>query len=682
MKKIAAFAFLFTLTLNAQDTSNACSVFSRINEVMQARHYQPKPVDDSLSAYVFNTVMEQLDSNRILFLQEEYDALAKHKYKIDDYILSKDCSFFTDFSEAYKKALERHKTFVAEITAGPMPYDKGDTIFYSKSSFPYHTKPERIKNFLRKRITYDVLEDIAQLSKNRDSLRPHIQKLFPASKSKITDTYLCRVNTQLSPADGFDESMYNRFFSVFCSYFDPHSTYFNYNEKASFVSTISTSNLSLGLYVSQNDKEEVIVDEVVPGGPAYNSKKVDKGDKIIKLAANDTEYTVSCAAMETITNIVYSDTYKTVTLTLRKNDGTLYTVDLEKKVMKADDHSVFSYVLGDTNEKTGYIKIPSFYTAFDNGEEGNGCADDVAKEVTKLKKAGVTGLIIDLQYNGGGSMDEVIRMAGMFINFGPISVMADKSHTYNTVRDYNRGMLYEGPMVVLVNGFTASASEFFAGVMQDYNRAIIVGSTTVGKATMQTILPLDEKKQTDFVKVTIDKFYRVTGKSSQYNGIVPDIELPYVFNDMLPREKTMPTAIKNDSIEVRLRYAKMPDSAIKRAVTLSQARMSNNTVLTSIENINKKVNELYKKNKKPVAITFDSVYEDVHAMDNMYKEITAELETENNIEVTNAVGRAEDAGDDAFYKSVNDFKVKTIRQDPYIFESLKVLKDINNYKSN
>jgi len=682
MKIVASLALLFTFSLHAQDTDRPCSIFSRLNEVMQARHYQPKPVDDSLSAYVFNTVMEQLDSNRILFLQEEYDALAKHKYKIDDYILSRDCAFFNDFSATYKKALERHKTFVEEIAAGALPYNNADTIYYGKVSFPYHTKPERIKNFLRKRIAYDVLEDIAQLSKNRDSLRPHIQKLFPTSKTKITDTYLCRVNTLLSPADGFDQAMQNRFFSVFCSYFDPHSTYFNYNEKASFVSSISTSNLSLGLYVSQNDKEEVVVDEVVPGGPAYDSKKINKGDKIIKLATNDAEYTVSCASMETITNIVNSDTYKTVAVTLRKNDGTLYTVDLEKKVMKADDHSVFSYVLGEGPEKTGYIKIPSFYTAFDNGEEGNGCAQDVAQEITKLKKAGVTGLIIDLQYNGGGSMDEVIRMAGMFINFGPISVMADKSHAYNTVRDYNRGMLYEGPMVVLVNGFTASASEFFAGVMQDYSRAIIVGSTTVGKATMQTILPLNEKEQTDFVKVTIDKFYRVTGKSSQYNGIIPDIELPFVFNDMLPREKTMPTAIKNDSIDVRLRYAKLPDGAIKQAISLSRKRMGDNTVLSAISGINDQIDAMYKENKKPLPITFDNVYDDVHAMDKLWKEIAKELETENNIAVTDAVGKAQDPADAAFYKSVNDYKIKTIRQDPYIFEGLKVLKDINSYKLN
>ncbi|KOS05535.1 hypothetical protein AM493_05425 [Flavobacterium akiainvivens] len=681
MKKLLAFILLCSLTLQAQDATKACTTFSRINQVMQERHYQPKAVDDSLSVYIYNAVMDQLDENHVLFLQEEAEVLAKHKYSIDNYILNNDCSFFNDFVVTYKKALERNKILVEEIAAAPMPYAGKDSLYYSKKAFPYIKDAERIKGFLRKRITYDVLEDIARMGTNKDSLQKLVDKLFPTSKNKVIDSYLCRVNTLLTPSEGFENAMYNRFYSAFCSYFDPHSTYFNYNEKASFVSTISTSNLSLGLYVSQNDSEEVVVDEVVPGGPAYDTQKVAKGDKIIKLESGGTEYTVSCASMETIGNIIYSDTYKTVSLTLRKNDGTQYDVTLEKKVMKADDHSVYSYVLGEGKEKTGYIKIPSFYTAFDNGEEGDGCADDVAKELAKLRKAGISGLIVDLQYNGGGSMDEVIRMAGMFINFGPISVMTDRTKTYNTVRDYNRGMLYDGPMVVLVNGYTASASEFFAGVMQDYNRAVIVGSPTVGKATMQTILPLNEE-QTDFVKVTIDKFYRVTGKSSQYSGIIPDIELPFALNSLLMREKDMPMAIKNDSIDIKLRYAKLPDEALKQAVTLSENRLGSNPVLTGIADVNKRVDELYKRERKPVAINFQTVYDNAHTMDKLWKEITDKLQAENSFNVNNTIGTQDTQNQDAFYKSMNDAKIKTIRQDPYIFESLKVLNDINNYKSN
>lgn len=676
MRKIFALAFLLPLVMGAQNNNEkACEIFSKVNTVLQTKHFKPKPIDDSLSVYVFETVMEGLDDNRVLFLKEEYDQLARHKYGIDDYIKNKDCAFFSDFITVYKKALERNKSFVEEIGREPLPFNTKDTIYYSKSSFPFHTKAERIKNFLRKKITFDILEDIAQQSKNKDSLKLNLEALGKIARPKVIESYLCRVNSLLDPTEGFDNSIYNAFYSAFCSYFDPHSTYFNYSERESFVSSISTENYSLGLYVSQNDKEEIIVEEIVPGGPAYHADKIDKGDQIIKLAANNTEYTVSCASMQTIGEIVNSDTYKTVELTLRKKDGTIYSVNLEKKVMKAEDHSVYSFVLGD-DKPVGYIKVPSFYTAFDSDNK-QGCADDVAREIVKLKKENVKGLIIDLQFNGGGSMDEVIRMAGMFVNFGPVAVVSDKDKDYSVVKDFNRGMIFNGPMVVLVNGFSASASEFFAGVMQDYNRAVIVGNTTVGKATMQTILPLEDENPQDFVKVTIDKFYRITGKSSQYIGIVPDVELPTFFDKLLPRESSMPTAIKNDSIpNLNLRFTKLPDAPIKKAAGLSKTRVDADAGFALISSVNDRINALYNNAKKPLPITFDKVFDDVHSMDQIWKDINTTSDKEQAFTIRNTTFTDVTAYDE-YAKNSNDYKIKSVKTDMYINEAVNILKDLN-----
>jgi len=680
MRKLSALAFLlFAVTLQAQNHEKACVTFSKINDVLQKRHYKPKPVDDSLSVYVFNTVIDGLDEGKTLFLQDEFDKLAVHKLKIDDYLLSNDCSFFGDFISAYKNALQRNRDFVVEIGKENLVYNTKDTIYFSKKTFPYLKDPERIKKFLRKKITYDILEDVAKMSKNRDSLQQHLEKLGKTSKQKVLESYLCKLDNQLSPPEGFDNSIYNRFFSTFCNYFDPHSTYFNYNEKASFVSSISTENYSLGLYVSQNEKEEIVVEELVPGGPAYSTQKIDKGDQLIKLAANNTEYTVSCASLEAITEIVYSDTYKNVQLTLRKKDGTIYSVNLEKKVMKADDHSVYSFILGDKNP-VGYIKVPSFYTAFDN-ESNQGCADDVAKEVAKLKKDDIKGLIIDLQFNGGGSMDEVIRMAGMFVNFGPIAIITDKKMDYNIVKDYNRGMLYNGPMVVLVNGLTASASEFFAGVMQDYNRALIVGNTTLGKATMQTILPLDNTKEPeDFVKVTLDKFYRVTGKSSQYIGIVPDVELPSFFEDLLPRESSMPTAIKNDSLALNLAFTRLPDLGKGQVISQSITRTKSNADFKLISAVNKRINWLYEGTKSPLPVNFNNVYADTHSMDDIWKDISTASEKEQDFIIKPTTYTAKNVDDD-YSISARTYKMKAAKTDIYINEAINILNDINNIRN-
>lgn len=675
MKKVIALALLLPFFVAAQENDKACDVFFKINKILQTEHIKPKPIDDSLSVYVFNTVMENLDDNNTLFLQKEYDSLVKHKYKIDDYLLNGNCDFFSDFITTYKNALKRQKNCIAEFTLQDLPYTTADTIHYSRKSFPYSKKEDGIAKYIRKKIIYETLEDVAQLSKNKDSLTALLPEISKTSRKKVTESLLCRLDLLLAPSEGFENSVYNNFFSVFCSYFDPHSTYFNYNQRASFVSSIATDNYSLGLYVSKNEKQEIIVEEIVPGGPAYKAQRIDKGDRILKLAANDIEYTVSCSSMDAINDIVNSDSFKTVELTLRKNDGTVYSVNLEKKIMRADDNSVYSFVINDTEVPIGYIKIPSFYTAF-NSYNPKGCADDVAKELLKLKKENIKGLVIDLQYNGGGSMEEVMRLCGMFINFGPISVIVDKNNLRNVVKDYNRGALYNGPMVVLVNGFTASASEFFAGVMQDYGRAVIAGNTTVGKATMQTILPLeDDETQDEFVKVTIDKFYRITGKSSQYEGIIPDVEMPFFFDKFLPRESSMPTAIKNDSLDIKLKFKKLKDNDLKKAVAGSVKRITESSIFKKIETVNLEIEKTYLNDKTPLPLTFDAVYSDLHSMDSIWEEINTASENEMDMVIKDITVSAESLKDD-YIKSSNEQKIKAIKTDPYIYEGVNIAKDM------
>lgn len=676
MKKYFLIILLFAVGTYAQDQKDACSKFARINAILQAKHYKPKPLNDSLSAYIFNTVIDQLDENHILFTDSEYKALIVHKHKIDDYITTQSCGFLTDFTTTYKKALERKKKMIEEISSESITYFTKDTMYYSKKAFAFVNDTERLKRYNRKKITYDILENIAEQSSNKDSLLKVLPKLFAETKVKIIDTYLCKINNLLNPSEGFETALYDRFFSVFCSYFDPHSTYFNYNERASFVSSISTQSYSLGIYVGTQDGDDIIVDDVIPGGPAFKTNKIEKGDKLIKLASNGKEYTVSCASMEAINNMVVSDTYKDVELTLRKKDGTVYAVNVTKEIMKDDQNLVYHYILGSGDSKTGYLKIPSFYTNYDN-PDGKGVAADVATAVSKMAEQGIKGLIIDLQFNGGGSMDEVIQLCGMFINYGPVTILTDRQLKYNTIRDYNRGMLYSGPMVVLVNGYSASASEFFAGVMQDYNRAVVVGTTTHGKASMQSILPLEENDQNNFVKVTVDRFYRVSGKSSQYSGIKPDITLPTLFDILVQRESGVPNALPNDTIDVKLRYNKLPEAPVKQAVAASLERVKNDASYSNLQKLNDRINVFYNEDRKKLPVTFTAVFNMVHSTDGLYKEIKYAAEAERNIVVT---GSYEPEGSPDYIKTVNDYKIKSIKTDPYIYESLNILRDLNSFK--
>lgn len=674
MYKYIVFALLSWFCTKAQNHDKACNLFNTINTTLQKNHFKPKPIDDSLSVYVFNSVLKGIDENHNLLLQEEYDALAVHKYKIDDYIKNCNCSFFDDFINIYKKALLRHTAIVKSLEKESLEFATNDTIKYALTAFPYKTDSIEAKNSLRRRMVHNILEDVAVLSKNKDSLFTYLPELCRISKIKICDSYLCRLDNYLNPTEGLDGALYNSFYTAFCNYFDPHTTYFNYDEKASFMSGVSSEEYSLGIYISQNEKEEIIIDEVIPGGPAYKTYKIDKGDQILKFASNDTEYVVSCSSIEAISDIIYSDIYKNVELTLRKKDGTIYSVALNKTIMKSDSHSVYSYILGDTNA-IGYIKIPSFYSGFST-HANKGCAADVAAEVIQLKKKGIKGLIIDIQNNGGGVMEEAFNLAGMFINFGPLTVVSGGKENSNVYYDYNRGMLYDGPMVILVNGASASASEFFSGVLQDYNRAVVLGSTTMGKATMQTILPLEDTAENkDFVKVTIDKFYRVTGKSSQYNGIIPDVTVPELFEEFMYRESNLPTALKNDSINT-VRFRKIKDNIIERVILQSRERIASDTSFNTIKSINKRISERYESGKAPLPITFDAVHKDIHSTDMLWSEISELTKKENSFSISSLPNSISSLPNDSdFYKTINEYKIKLLRTDLCVLEGIAILND-------
>ncbi|WP_306350255.1 S41 family peptidase [Flavobacterium sp. '19STA2R22 D10 B1'] len=676
MNKLPLFLLLSSFALFGQNSDKACDLITKINKLIKKEHFKPKPIDDSLSVYVFDSFINTMDSERNIFLKTEYEALTKHRLLLDNYILRKDCSFFEDFVSTYKKALLRTKASIEKIDKEKFDYAlKSDTIRFTKDEVAFYVKENDVDRVWRKRLRYDVLEDISKMSTKLDSLKQNFSTFEKASRTKIFETNLCKISSILDSSEGIEEYLHNTFYSIYCSYFDPHTTYFSYDDKSSFFSSLSTDTYSLGLYVSLNENEEIIVDEVVPGGPAAQTNKIDKEDQIIKVTNGLNEsYWVSCVAMKTIGDIFFSDTYKNVELTLRKKDGTVYDVQLEKQIMKADQNTVYSFVV-EKEARLGYIKIPSFYSDFD-GNNATGCADDVAREVIKLQEDKIDGLVIDLQYNGGGSMDEAIKLSGMFIDQGPISFLLNNKNKQTVVNDYNPGSLYNGPIIILINGYTASASEFFAAVMQDYNRAVIMGTTSLGKATMQTVIPLGKVEQ-DFVKVTIEKFYRVTGKSHQKIGITPDLIVPTLFDTLVSRESSYKTALNNDIIFPKAKFSPYANTIYPPAVERSKVRVENDSLFKEISNVNDRINIVYKAPKAPLVVDFENVFEYTHSSDKIWEDIKVITERVNDVEISNNSYDEKIIANDIFQKEINEFKLKSLRTNPYIEESVRLIKDVD-----
>ncbi len=663
---LAFFPFLFF----AQNEKNACETLSKINALIQSKHYKPKTVDDSLSVYVFDTFLKALDEDNRLFTEIEINTLKKHQYKIDDYILHKNCAFLNEFYTVYNGAILRYKKTIEDIKKEPFPFSSNETIEFSKKKYPYAKDDAAFKILYKKRLLFHTLRDIAELSKNKDSLVANFDKISKTSKEKIFDTFSCKYSSyELSIKD-----FYSKFFVAFCSYFDPHTEYLSESDKSSFLSNVSADNLTFGMMISMNEKDEIVVDEVIPGSSAYFTERIEDGDQIIKIKHLNDEYTIACSSLDKVEAIFTSSEFNNVDFTLRKKNGEIYTVSLTKKVMKDYENNVYSFILEKDNQKIGYIKIPSFYATFENGKTN--VSDDVIKEVYKLQEDNINGLIIDLQNNGGGSMDEAIKLTGALIDIGPIAIMNNKQQKKEIIKDPERGSVYNGPMVLLINGFSASASEFFTNAMQDYNRAIIIGNQSYGKASMQRILPLNYENQEEFVKLTIEEFYRITGESNQTIGITPDVEIPSLFNNQIPREKEEKTALKNDVIKSVFRSTKLPNTVRKSVIEKSKNRVKANEALNNITTMNEKIDAIYDSDLPPVLLEFNSIFKEVSKINSLWATIKDLSEVEYPIKVERNSVDIEYQQFDSFLKSSNTEKIKAIKCNLHIIEAINIINDL------
>lgn len=676
MKKIILAFILTTSTIFSQNSDKTCEILNKINALIQTEHVRPKPVNDSLSLFVFDNLINELDPSRNIFFLSEYNEMSqKYRLNIDDLILQNDCSFLADITSKYKAGLLRTKNVLQKIQAEPIDYTKKDTIRFYKKSFAFYLLKENVEKVWLKKLRYQILDDIAETSDNLDSLKTNFKSIESASKNMILSNEICRINTLLEEKSTQEEKLYN----FFCTYFDPHTAYFSDDSKSSFVASLSKEHLSLGMTVNLNEKNEIIIDEIDPNGPAFKTGQIKKGDQIVSVSNQKETLQVSCSSLESVSTMILSESNKNIVLTLKRNSGKSFDVYIEKQVMKDEDNSVFSFIIG-KDSKIGYIKIPSFYADLD-GNSRKGCADDVAREIIKLEKDNIKGLVIDLIDNGGGSMEEAIKLAGMFIDYGPLSIVVDNKQAASVINDPYKGLIYKGPIVILVNSNTASASEFFSSILQDYNRALLLGSTTLGKATMQTIVSLDENKNTDFLKITINKFYRVTGKSHQYVGVTPDVVLPEFYEDVYQKESDFPTAIKNDSLAPFLKYKTyVKRSIIDKIAKNSTIRLADNYYFNDIKKINQKIDTLINVPKTEIAMTLDAIFEQKKTINSLWTEIHTFNDDNNPLDVYNSTVNQFLLGVHPTEKTINQYQIDNLKTNPYLNEAVNIITEFNGSK--
>ena len=530
-----------------------------LRRFLEQNHYQPIAWNDTNSVRLYNKWLQLLDNDKLLFSQSDIDQLSLFSKRLDDELLGREWNFYDKSIRLYKTALTRADSLVNTILARPFDFSKVDNITWPLTTHASNNNQQH-KNwhqYLKWQVIRSITDkamDSAQ-AKTKSPLSPAtINLLEIKARSEVKKRELAWVQNKLSELSQADKELENDYLSAIAWCYDPHTDYMSADTKSSFDTEMSGLEYSAGFEVDENDKGEWIISYLVPGGAAWRNGELHKGDIILKIkSGGKPELILSETNPERLSGILEGSSNEKITITVRTLAGVQKAVELEKEKITDEEGIVKSYVLNGS-KKIGYITLPGFYVK--EGEEGeaNGCSNDLAKEVVKLKKDSIAGLILDLRYNGGGSLGEALELAGIFINEGSLASAKDKTGKIRFLRDPNRGTIYDGPLLVMVNTMSASASELVSAVLQDYHRALIVGSPTYGKGSSQLILPLDTTgnfsktiKYDSYVKVTQGKFYRIDGSTTQWRGVFPDIELPDIYAIDRFREKGTITSLLPDN---------------------------------------------------------------------------------------------------------------------------------------
>jgi carboxyl-terminal processing protease len=661
-------------------------ILHNIGEMLSQIHYSPKKIDDNFSKEIFKKYLaDKVDQQKNIFLQSDIAQLKKFETRLDDEILGGPVEFVPAVSDVYKKRILESEQFYKEYLSKPFDFTKDETVNFDPDHTNYPATMEEKKDAWRKRMKFLVLERYADLRDQREKNKgkegqiaktdAELEKEARERVLKIMNRSYDRLKKKFD-----DEDSFNAYVNTITETMDPHTTFFPPIEKRYFDEQMSGRFFGIGASLRE-EEGNIKIATLLTGSPAWKSGEITAGDLIIKVAQGKEEpVDITGFMVEDAVKLIRGKKGTEVRLQLKKSDGIIKTVSLIRDEIVQDETFAKSAVINTPKGKIGFIYLPEFYADFDN-PKGARCSDDVKKEVIRLKEQKVDGIIIDLRNNGGGSLYDVVQMVGFFIEDGPIVQVKDRDGKPQVYRDRDKTVLYDGPLGVMVNEFSASASEIFAAAIQDYNRGIIIGSTTTyGKGTVQRNIGLDKtlgilepNSELGTIKLTLQKFYRINGGSTQLRGVSSDITLPDVLEYSPLREKNNPDALPWDEIQKadyhNWRYS-LDLSPIKQA---SNTRINANS---SFNIIKQNAEWLSKQNDKEYTLNYKKYQEEQKEIRNKVKQIDSLNKTTNEVDV-------EALGDDLKKIQYDEGKterfkqwIKNLRTDIYLDESVKVINDM------
>jgi len=656
-----------------------------VGAILTQGHYEPKDLNDDFSKKIYDKYFSELDPEKNIFLQEDVKSLERFSTKLDDEVKGAPVQFFIEAGKLFDQRVKEVEGYYKEILAKPFDFTKDETYVSDgdKKSFPANEANR--KEQWRKYLKYLTLQRYADLVDARESNKG---KEGAITKSDAELEKESREKVQAAMARTFDrmhksteEDKFNSYVNTITEMMDPHTEFMPPLDKRYFDETMSGKFYGIGAQLTY-DEGNIKIASILPGGPAQKNGQVEAGDIIVRVAQpNEAPVELSGFTVQDAVKLIRGKKDSNVTLTLRKKDGTLKTLVLKRDEIVQDEAYVRSAVINEGAQKVGYIYLPEFYADF---QEMNGVRSgmDVAKEVNKLKAEGVDGIVIDLRNNGGGALYDVIQIAGLFIDQGPVVQVRDRQGKPQVMRDRDEGVVYDGPLVIMVNEMSASASEILAAAVQDYGRGVVIGSTsTYGKGTVQRTIGLDPESnfsntnsELGSLKLTLQKFYRISGGSTQQKGVVPDVVIPDYLEHLKIREKNNPYSLPYDEIS-KASYPKWnPGYSLDAVKQSASARIANDTTFKRIQEASVFVG---KQNDRSYSLQLDKYRQDQKQIREAVKRIENLTKLQNPLPV-NFLKQ-----DESKYISVDKDKTERYKQwltgvskDVYVDQAVKVVKDI------
>jgi carboxyl-terminal processing protease len=671
-----------------EDSDKDKVLIELITYVIEQGHFDMKEIDDEFSEAVFKDYIQGLDPIKRHFLASDFQDFEAFKTQIDDQIENKNLVFFNLTVEILTKRMEEAKGFYSELLAKPFNFQEEEMINTDYEKLDYASNKSELKRRWRQQFKFSTLssfhnlkEEQAEKIKNGEEVDRKSDVELEKEAREITKESIENYFEAMSDLERKD--WFSLYINSVVSQFDPHTNYFAPQDKDRFDISMSGKLEGIGARL-QKQRDNVKIVEVISGGPAWTNGELEVGDLIQKVKQEDEDEPVDIRGMrlDDAVDLIKGPKGTKVTLTVKKVDGSSQKINITRDVVEIEETYAKSSTVIKNGKSYGVINLPKFYFDMQDYDERN-AASDIKKELIRLNEIGAEGLVIDLRNNGGGSLSTVVDIAGFFIENGPVVQVRDAKNNTEVLKDTDADVIWDKPLVILVNELSASASEILAAAMQDYNRAVVIGSKqTYGKGTVQNVVDLNRwmRNNSTFgdmgaLKITTQKFYRINGGSTQLKGVESDVAVPdrYSYIDIGERDYENP--MPWDKIAPADYKAWRGYSNLDKVIASSRDRLSNNAQIQLIDENAKWINA--QRNQNTYSLNYDRYDKEMAELENMSEKFDNINNYKSDLTYRSLPYEESLMAQDSSLTQKRKRWHESLSKDVYVQEAINVLQDLN-----